>query len=361
MQASRAGTRRRTARRAGRLHPGRHPPLRQGRRARRHLARHSARHHGRHHRPRRRRQVDAPGADRRLEEDAGRGRSTCSTATSPTSGTGAPSARGSRTCRRAWARTSTSSSASTTTSTSWRSSSGCSRAERPARIQELLDATGLGPFPDRPAGKLSGGMKQKVGLCGALVHDPDLLILDEPTTGVDPLSRRQFWTLIDDIRADRPSMSVVISTAYMDEAQQWDWIVAMDAGRVLATGTPAELMERTGTKDLEHCFIALLPGGEAQRAHASSSIPPRAGRPTGDRHRGARPDPALRHLHRRRPRHAVDRARRDLRLPRLQRLRQVDDHEDADRPAAADRRHGDALRQLRSKPAAWRSARTSAT
>ena len=119
---------------------------------------------------------------------------------------------------------------------------GLSRAERPVKIKELLDATGLGPFPDRPAGKLSGGMKQKVGLCGALVHEPDLLVLDEPTTGVDPLSRRQFWTLIDDIRAGRPSMSVVIATAYMDEAQQWDWIVAMDDGKVLATGTPAELM-----------------------------------------------------------------------------------------------------------------------
>ena len=95
---------------------------------------------------------------------------------------------------------------------------GLSAAERPARIKQLLDATGLGPFHGRPAGKLSGGMKQKVGLCGALVHEPDLLILDEPTTGVDPLSRRQFWSLIDDIRADRPSMSVVISTAYMDEA-----------------------------------------------------------------------------------------------------------------------------------------------
>ena len=151
---------------------------------------------------------------------------------------------------------------------------GLSAAERPARVKELLDATGLGPFPGRPAGKLSGGMKQKVGLCGALVHEPDLLILDEPTTGVDPLSRRQFWTLIDDIRAGRPSMSVIISTAYMDEAQQWDWIVAMDAGKVLATGTPAELMARTGTTDLEKCFIELLPE-EKRTGHVELTIPPR--------------------------------------------------------------------------------------
>ncbi|KAB2835471.1 MAG: ribosome-associated ATPase/putative transporter RbbA [Candidatus Brocadia sp.] len=151
---------------------------------------------------------------------------------------------------------------------------GLSAAERPSRIKELLDATGLAPFPERPAGKLSGGMKQKVGLCGALVHEPDLLILDEPTTGVDPLSRRQFWTLIDDIRKGRPSMSVVISTAYMDEAQRWDWIVAMDAGRVLATGTPAELMKRTNTKDLEQCFIALLPE-EKRTGHKEITIPQR--------------------------------------------------------------------------------------
>jgi ribosome-dependent ATPase len=150
---------------------------------------------------------------------------------------------------------------------------GLSAAERPVRVRQLLEATGLAPFADRPAGKLSGGMKQKVGLCGALVHDPDLLILDEPTTGVDPLSRRQFWTLIDDIRAGRPSMSVAISTAYMDEAQKWDWIVAMDAGRVLATGTPAELMKRTGTKDLESCFIGLLPE-EKRSGHTELTIPP---------------------------------------------------------------------------------------
>lgn len=152
---------------------------------------------------------------------------------------------------------------------------GLSAAERPVRIKELLDATGLGPFPDRPAGKLSGGMKQKVGLCGALVHEPDLLILDEPTTGVDPLSRRQFWTLIDDIRKGRPSMSVAISTAYMDEAQKWDWIIAMDAGKVLATGTPAELMKQTNTKDLEQCFIALLPE-EKRSGHKEVTIPPRS-------------------------------------------------------------------------------------
>jgi ribosome-dependent ATPase len=151
---------------------------------------------------------------------------------------------------------------------------GLSPEERRTRIKELLDATGLGPFPERPAGKLSGGMKQKVGLCGALVHEPDLLILDEPTTGVDPLSRRQFWSLIDEIRAGRPSMSVVISTAYMDEAEKWDWIVAMDAGKVLATGTPSELMQRTGTTNLEQCFIALLPE-EKRMGHTELVIPPR--------------------------------------------------------------------------------------
>ena len=91
---------------------------------------------------------------------------------------------------------------------------------------------------------------------------------------MDPLSRRQFWSLIDNIRAGRSGMSVLVSTAYMDEAQKWDWIVAMDDGKVLATGTPAELMERTGTKDLEKCFIALLP--EVKRSgHKELTIPPR--------------------------------------------------------------------------------------
>ncbi len=77
---------------------------------------------------------------------------------------------------------------------------GQSREEREWRIDDLLASTDLSPFRDRPAGKLSGGMKQKLGLCCSLIHDPDLLILDEPTTGVDPLARRQFWELIDRIR-----------------------------------------------------------------------------------------------------------------------------------------------------------------
>ncbi|WP_313525011.1 ribosome-associated ATPase/putative transporter RbbA [Stutzerimonas kunmingensis] len=145
--------------------------------------------------------------------------------------------------------------------------------ERHWRIAELTRSTGLAPFVERPAGKLSGGMKQKLGLCCALIHDPDLLILDEPTTGVDPLSRAQFWELIERIRSERPQMSVLVATAYMDEAQRFDHLVAMDAGRILATGTPAELLARTDSDSLEQAFIRLLP--EAKRSqHRELVIPP---------------------------------------------------------------------------------------
>ena len=113
---------------------------------------------------------------------------------------------------------------------------GQAERERRTRIARLLKATGLDPFPDRPAGKLSGGMKQKLGLCCALVHDPDLLILDEPTTGVDPLSRRQFWELIGRIRDERPGMTLLVATAYMEEAQRFERIVAIDEGKILAAG-----------------------------------------------------------------------------------------------------------------------------
>ena len=146
-------------------------------------------------------------------------------------------------------------------------------AERKRRIATLVEATGLAPFVDRPAGKLSGGMKQKLGLCCSLIHDPDLVILDEPTTGVDPLSRRQFWDLIDTIRARRPGMSVMVATAYMDEASRFDWLMAMNAGKVLATGTVEELCKRTNEPTLDEAFIALLPE-EQRKGHKKVVIPP---------------------------------------------------------------------------------------
>ncbi|MCT2398748.1 ribosome-associated ATPase/putative transporter RbbA [Novosphingobium mangrovi (ex Huang et al. 2023)] len=145
--------------------------------------------------------------------------------------------------------------------------------ERRRRIDRLTCATGLDPFLTRPAGKLSGGMKQKLGLCCALIHDPDLLILDEPTTGVDPLARAQFWDLISDIRETQKAMSVVVATAYMDEAQGFDWLVAMDDGRILDTGTPQEILDRTGTHALEEAFIALLPEEKTQ-GYEPVTIPP---------------------------------------------------------------------------------------
>jgi ribosome-dependent ATPase len=150
---------------------------------------------------------------------------------------------------------------------------GQSAEERAWRIDDLLQSTDLTPFRNRPAGKLSGGMKQKLGLCCSLIHDPDLLILDEPTTGVDPLARRQFWELIDRIRLRRTSMSVLVATAYMDEAERFDWLVAMNAGKVLATGTPDELRRRTDQPSLEKAFIRLLPE-EARRGHKEPEITP---------------------------------------------------------------------------------------
>src|SRR5690606_29333332 len=150
---------------------------------------------------------------------------------------------------------------------------GHDAAERRRRIDTLTRATDLHAFLDRPAGKLSGGMKQKLSLCCALLNDPDLLILDEPTTGVDPLARSQFWDLIGRIRGERPTMSVLVATAYMDEAQRFDHLVAMDDGRILATGSPAELLERSGTRSLEEAFIALLPE-EKRKGHAPVVIPP---------------------------------------------------------------------------------------
>ena len=150
---------------------------------------------------------------------------------------------------------------------------GHQKEERHRRIDELTRATGLYSFLERPAGKLSGGMKQKLGLCCALIHDPRLLILDEPTTGVDPLARAQFWSLINHIRHIRPDMSVIVATAYMEEAENFDWLVAMDAGKVIATGTPQQLHQRTGKQTLEAAFIDLLPEDKKQ-GYQEVIVPP---------------------------------------------------------------------------------------
>ena len=144
--------------------------------------------------------------------------------------------------------------------------------ERRTRITELLTATAMEKFEARPAGKLSGGMKQKLSLCCALINDPDLLILDEPTTGVDPLSRGQFWDLINSIRARRPQMSVMVATAYMDEAQRFDWLMAMDEGKIASP--PArwkELLDKTGEPNLDEAFIALMPEPSGPSTRRSSS------------------------------------------------------------------------------------------
>jgi ribosome-dependent ATPase len=150
---------------------------------------------------------------------------------------------------------------------------GQSAAEGAWRVGRLMRDIGLAPFAKRACHQLSGGMKQKLGLCCALIHDPDLLILDEPTTGVDPLSRRQFWELVDTMRrAAASEMSVIVATAYMEEAERFDFLIVMNEGKILATGAPREIMARTATASIEDAFVALLPEGGARQ---KLEIPPR--------------------------------------------------------------------------------------
>lgn len=150
---------------------------------------------------------------------------------------------------------------------------GQPEGERRRRIARLLVATGLDPFPDRPAGKLSGGMKQKLALCCALVHDPDLLILDEPTTGVDPLSRRQFWELIAQIRGERPGMTFLVATAYMEEAERFEHIVAIDEGRIIADGATADFLAKVKARTLEEAYTSLQ-RPERRGNQTALTIPP---------------------------------------------------------------------------------------
>lgn len=117
------------------------------------------------------------------------------------------------------------------------------RKVRGPRRARLLDFTRLTPFTRRPAGKLSGGMKQKLGLICTLMHEPKVLFLDEPTNGVDPVSRREFWDILGELRG---RVTVVVATPYMDEAERCDRVALMSAGRILAYDTPEGLRARIG-------------------------------------------------------------------------------------------------------------------
>ncbi len=150
---------------------------------------------------------------------------------------------------------------------------GLSRAECDARMRTLLDATDLARFAERPAGKLSGGMKQKLGLCCALIHEPDLLILDEPTTGVDPLSRRRFWELVEQVRQQRPQLTLLVATAYMEEAEQFEHCLMLDQGRLIAAGPSSELAAVTPSGKLDEAFTHFQ--GDAGHNAEPLQIPPR--------------------------------------------------------------------------------------
>ncbi|WPH15761.1 ATP-binding cassette domain-containing protein [Variovorax paradoxus] len=137
---------------------------------------------------------------------------------------------------------------------------GVSAGQRRARYARLMEMTDLGRFTNRPAGKLSGGMKQKLGLACTLVRSPDLLLLDEPTVGVDPLSRRELWQIVQQL-VDEEKLSVIVSTAYLDEAERCSHVFVLQEGRLIAEGTPDEIRGHAeGT-----CFVAVPPEGEAPR------------------------------------------------------------------------------------------------
>lgn len=133
---------------------------------------------------------------------------------------------------------------------------GVPKEIRPKRFKRLLTMMGLDQFTSRLAGKLSGGMKQKLGLACTLVRSPKLLILDEPTVGVDPLSRRELWEVLQElVKAD--DLSVLVSTAYMDEAAQCDWVYMMNKGHILAANNPKVLAQEAQGR----CFEAKPPQG----------------------------------------------------------------------------------------------------
>lgn len=124
-----------------------------------------------------------------------------------------------------------------------------SAAERKDRSEQLLSFSGMAPFTGRQAGRLSGGMKQKLGLCCALIHRPKVLFLDEPTNGVDPVSRRDFWRILQDLRKE--GVTILVATAYLDEAERCDRVGLLHQGRMLACDAPAALRKLVSGTILE--------------------------------------------------------------------------------------------------------------
>lgn len=141
------------------------------------------------------------------------------------------------------------------------------KGERAARIERLYDFSGLGPFENRLAGQLSGGMKQKLGLCAALIHEPEILLLDEPTFGVDPISRRDLWLIVHEMVAR--GVSVIVSTAYLDEAERCDRVALLHKGRAVLIDTPGAVQARLAGQVLAIRTAAPRRAREWLRRHRS--------------------------------------------------------------------------------------------
>jgi len=141
------------------------------------------------------------------------------------------------------------------------------RSERPARYERLFRFSNLGPFQDRRAGQLSGGMKQKLGLSCALVHEPEVLLLDEPTFGVDPVSRRELWLIVHEMVGR--GMTAVVSTAYMDEAERFDRLALVHEGRLLALDTPEALQ-----RGVAGAILDVRAGGRVREARRAALAVP---------------------------------------------------------------------------------------
>lgn len=133
---------------------------------------------------------------------------------------------------------------------------GVSKEKRAESIERLLGFSGLLPFKERYAGKLSGGMKQKLGLACALIHTPKVLFLDEPTNGVDPVSRRDFWKILYGLLKEK--VTIFCSTSYLDEAERCRRVGLMHKGKLLRCSSPEAIKQECGARTLEEAFIKII-------------------------------------------------------------------------------------------------------